>query len=109
MNRKTLIILKFAVWIACLWPIALLVRGALTLNGLGPDPTSHIALTTGYTTLMLLTITLAISPVRRIVPAPGLAHPFSPPARPFRILLCHRAHAHLRCPLFRFQPPGHGR
>ncbi|HTX75155.1 MAG TPA: protein-methionine-sulfoxide reductase heme-binding subunit MsrQ [Terracidiphilus sp.] len=68
MNRTTLIILKIAVWIACLWPMAILVRGALVPNGLGPDPTSHIALTTGYTTLMLLTITLAISPVRRIIP-----------------------------------------
>jgi methionine sulfoxide reductase heme-binding subunit len=67
MNRTTLILLKIAVWIACLWPIALLVRGALVPNGLGPDPTSHIALTTGYTTLMLLTITLAISPVRRVI------------------------------------------
>lgn len=66
MTRPTLIFLKTAVWIACLWPMALLVRGALT-NSLGPDPTSHIALTTGYTTLMLLTITLAISPIRRLV------------------------------------------
>ncbi|MGB8099185.1 MAG: ferric reductase-like transmembrane domain-containing protein [Terracidiphilus sp.] len=71
MNRTTLIILKIAVWIACLWPMALLVRGALVPNGLGPDPTAHIALTTGYTTLMLLTITLAVSPVRRILPRLG--------------------------------------
>ncbi len=71
MKRPVLILLKVLVWIACLWPIALLVRGALVPNGLGPDPTSHIALTTGYTTLMLLTITLAISPVRRIVPRLG--------------------------------------
>jgi methionine sulfoxide reductase heme-binding subunit len=68
MKRPILITLKVLTWIACLWPIALLVRGALVPNGLGPDPTSHIALTTGYTTLMLLTITLAISPVRRLIP-----------------------------------------
>jgi methionine sulfoxide reductase heme-binding subunit len=68
MKRSTVVILKTEVWIACLWPIGLLVRGAIVPGGLGPDPTAHIALTTGYTTLMLLTITLAITPVRKFVP-----------------------------------------
>jgi methionine sulfoxide reductase heme-binding subunit len=68
MKRSTVVILKVAVWIACLWPAALLAWGAFTPAGLGPDPTAHIALTTGYTTLMLLTITLAITPVRRLIP-----------------------------------------
>jgi sulfoxide reductase heme-binding subunit YedZ len=68
MNRKTLILLKTAVWIACLWPMGLLVFGALTPNGLGADPTAHIEFTTGYTTLMLLTIGLGITPVRRLIP-----------------------------------------
>jgi sulfoxide reductase heme-binding subunit YedZ len=67
MRRPILILLKTAVWIACLWPFVVLVYGAVT-NTLGADPTSHIALTTGYTTLMLLTITLAITPVRRLSP-----------------------------------------
>lgn len=67
MKRSTLILLKTAVWIACLWPFAVLVFEAVT-NKLGADPTAHIALTTGYTTLMLLTITLAITPVRRLSP-----------------------------------------
>jgi sulfoxide reductase heme-binding subunit YedZ len=67
MKRSTLILLKAAVWIACLWPFAVLVFEAVT-NRLGADPTAHIALTTGYTTLMLLTITLAITPVRRLFP-----------------------------------------
>jgi len=71
MKRPLLIVLKTLTWIACLWPMALLVRGALIPNGLGPDPTAHIALTTGYTTLMLLTITLAITPVRRVLPRLG--------------------------------------
>ncbi len=71
MKRSHLIILKALVWIACLWPIGLLVRGAVMPGGLGPDPTSHIALATGYTTLMLLTIPLAISPVRRLSPHLG--------------------------------------
>jgi len=54
-------------WIACLIPLARLVYGAVT-NDLGADPTSKITLTTGYTTLMMLTITLAITPVRRLSP-----------------------------------------
>ena len=71
MKRPVLILLKVLTWIACLAPIAILVRDALVPEGLGPDPTAHIALTTGYTTLMLLTITLAVSPVRRILPRFG--------------------------------------
>ena len=65
MNRTILILLKTAVWIACLVPVARLVWGAIT-NNLGPDPTATIAFSTGLATLRLLTITLAISPVRRL-------------------------------------------
>ena len=65
MNRTALILLKTLTWIACLIPAARLTWGAVT-NKLGPDPTAQITFTTGYTTLMLLTITLAISPVRRL-------------------------------------------
>jgi sulfoxide reductase heme-binding subunit YedZ len=67
MKRSTLISLKILVWLACLWEIALLVYGAAT-NTLGPDPSATIALKTGYLTLLLLTISLAISPVRRLFP-----------------------------------------
>lgn len=67
MKRSTLIVLKTATWIACLWPLALLVYEAVT-NTLGPDPTANIELTTGYTALLLLIISLAISPVRKVVP-----------------------------------------
>lgn len=67
MKRSTLIVLKTATWIACLWPMTLLVYGAIT-NTLGPDPTSNIALTTGYTTLLLLILSLAVTPVRSLSP-----------------------------------------
>ena len=67
MKKSTLTLLKTLTWIACLWPFALLAYGAVA-NTLGSDPTAHIELTTGYTTLMLLTITLAITPVRRLSP-----------------------------------------
>ncbi len=67
MSRPTLIVLKTLVWIACLAPICWLVWGAVT-NNLGPDPTGAIAFATGRATLRLLAITLAISPLRRLIP-----------------------------------------
>lgn len=68
MTRRTLVLLKTLVWLACLAPIAWLAWGAVTGN-LGPDPTGEIAFDTGTTTLWLLIITLAISPLRRFVPS----------------------------------------
>jgi methionine sulfoxide reductase heme-binding subunit len=70
MKRSILIPLKIAVWIACLWPAGILAYGAFT-NDLGPDPTARITFATGATTLNLLAITLAITPVRRLIPALG--------------------------------------
>jgi methionine sulfoxide reductase heme-binding subunit len=67
MKRSTLIILKTLTWLACLWQFGLLVYEAAT-NTLGPDPTANIELSTGYTTLLLLIITLAITPLRRLSP-----------------------------------------
>ena len=70
MKRSPLIVLKTLTWVACLWPLALLVYGAVT-NNLGPDPTANIAFTTGYTTLLLLIISLAVTPVRKLIPKLG--------------------------------------
>jgi methionine sulfoxide reductase heme-binding subunit len=70
MTRPIVITLKTLTWIACLVPFLRLAWGAVT-NNLGPDPTAQITFTTGYTTLMLLTITLAVTPVRRLVPRLG--------------------------------------
>jgi sulfoxide reductase heme-binding subunit YedZ len=67
MKRSTLIFLKTIVWIACLSPLSLLVYEAIT-NTLGPDPTANIALTTGYNTLLMLILSLAITPVRSLWP-----------------------------------------
>jgi sulfoxide reductase heme-binding subunit YedZ len=67
MKRSTLIVLKTLTWIACLWPAGLLSYGAVT-NNLGPDPTANIELTTGYNTLLLLILSLAITPLRKLVP-----------------------------------------
>jgi methionine sulfoxide reductase heme-binding subunit len=67
MNRKTLITLKTLTWIACLSPFALLVYEYVT-NTLGPDPTSTIVLTTGYNTLLMLILSLAVTPLRLLSP-----------------------------------------
>ena len=67
MNRSTILILKSLTWVACLWPLALLVYGAVT-NNLGADPTAKITFTTGYTTLLLLILSLAVTPVRSLSP-----------------------------------------
>jgi methionine sulfoxide reductase heme-binding subunit len=70
MKRSTLVVLKTLTWIACLWPAARLSCGAVT-NNLGPDPTANIELTTGYNTLLLLILSLAFTPVRKLVPKLG--------------------------------------
>jgi sulfoxide reductase heme-binding subunit YedZ len=67
MKRSTLVILKTLTWVACLWPMTLLVYGAVT-NTLGPDPTANIELTTGYNTLLLLILSLAVTPLRKLAP-----------------------------------------
>lgn len=67
MSRKTLITLKTLTWIACLGPFAMLVYQAVT-NTLGPDPTSTIALTTGYNALLILILSLAVTPLRLLSP-----------------------------------------
>lgn len=70
MKRPTLIALKTLTWLACLWPMGLLVYGAIT-NNLGPDPTANIELTTGYNTLLLLILSLAVTPLRKVIPGLG--------------------------------------
>jgi methionine sulfoxide reductase heme-binding subunit len=67
LKRSTLILLKTLTWVACLAPFVWLVYGAVT-NNLGADPTHTITFATGLATLRLLTITLAITPLRRLSP-----------------------------------------
>jgi sulfoxide reductase heme-binding subunit YedZ len=65
MKKPTLILLKVPVWAACLYPLAMLVYGAVT-NNLGPDPTKTITFSTGLAALRLLVISLAITPLRQL-------------------------------------------
>ncbi|HET7104336.1 MAG TPA: protein-methionine-sulfoxide reductase heme-binding subunit MsrQ [Terracidiphilus sp.] len=70
MNRTVLIALKTLTWVACLVPLTWLIWSA-AFNHLGPDPTATITFATGRTTLRLLTIMLAITPLRRLIPRLG--------------------------------------
>jgi sulfoxide reductase heme-binding subunit YedZ len=67
MKKSTLILFKTVVWLACLYPFAALVYGAIT-NNLGPDATKTITFSTGLAALRLLVISLAISPLRKLFP-----------------------------------------
>ena len=67
MPNRVVVSLKVLVHLACLAPIAwLLVH--LFENNLGPDPTHTVAFFTGRGTLRLLVITLAITPIRKLIP-----------------------------------------
>jgi methionine sulfoxide reductase heme-binding subunit len=57
--------IKIVIWLLCLTPFARLVRAAFT-GGLGANPVEFITLETGFWTLTLLMVTLAITPARRI-------------------------------------------
>ncbi|MGA3160150.1 MAG: protein-methionine-sulfoxide reductase heme-binding subunit MsrQ [Terracidiphilus sp.] len=67
MKRSLLITLKILVWLVCLWPLCWLLWGAST-NHLGADPTAAITFVTGRETLWVLTVSLAITPLRRLSP-----------------------------------------
>src|ERR1700727_1639730 len=65
MNKRTIVALKVAFWLVCLRPLALLVFHGFT-NNLGPDPTATVTHATGFATLRLLVISLAVTPLRRL-------------------------------------------
>jgi sulfoxide reductase heme-binding subunit YedZ len=67
MDARTLIrrVHKPLVWASALTPAALLL-GRFFADDLGPNPIETITNWTGYTTLVLLTVTLAITPLRRL-------------------------------------------
>jgi len=66
LSNHWIVVLKVLVHLACLAPIAWLVVHLLQ-NNLGPDPTAAVTFFTGRGTLRLLVISLAITPVRRLV------------------------------------------
>ena len=68
MSRRNITVLKILVWILCLGPLlTLLAKGFHLVNqDLGADPISVITLTTAHWTLILLLVTLSVTPARRI-------------------------------------------
>jgi len=67
MNKRSIVALKVVVWLVCFTPLALLVYRGFS-NNLGPDPTATVTHATGFATLRLLVISLAITPLRRLSP-----------------------------------------
>jgi sulfoxide reductase heme-binding subunit YedZ len=66
MTQRSVIILKFALWAACLAPFALLVLKAFGYaGGLGANPVEQVLNVCGKTGLNLLMLTLCITPIRR--------------------------------------------
>ena len=64
------IAVKTALWVACLAPALWLGVAALT-DGLGANPIEEVTHRTGWWALVLLTVTLAITPMRRLAGKPG--------------------------------------
>jgi sulfoxide reductase heme-binding subunit YedZ len=62
---------KVAVFVSCLVPLGILLREGFT-GGLGPNPVEFIEHATGDWTLRFLAITLAITPVRKLLNLPLL-------------------------------------
>jgi methionine sulfoxide reductase heme-binding subunit len=67
MNKRAIVGLKVVVWLVCLAPLGVLIFDGFS-NNLGPDPTATVTHATGFATLRLLVISLAITPVRRLSP-----------------------------------------
>lgn len=66
MTPRWVVIIKVALWAACLAPLTLLVLQALGyLGGLGANPVEQILNVCGKTGLNLLMLTLCITPIRR--------------------------------------------
>ncbi|MFY9745060.1 MAG: protein-methionine-sulfoxide reductase heme-binding subunit MsrQ, partial [Acidobacteriaceae bacterium] len=73
MSKRWIVALKVLAHAACLGPVVwLLWRLYLSVTtdpgALGPDPTHTVTFFTGRGTLRLLVITLAVTPVRRLIP-----------------------------------------
>jgi sulfoxide reductase heme-binding subunit YedZ len=68
--RRKRILAKVVIWAACLAPVVSLGLGALS-GGLGSNPIETITHRTGWWALSLLTVTLAVTPLRRLARRPG--------------------------------------
>jgi sulfoxide reductase heme-binding subunit YedZ len=67
MSKRAIFWIHVVVWLTCLFPLAWLIYSAV-FGDLGADPTHTITFVTGITTIRLLVISLAITPLRRLTP-----------------------------------------
>jgi sulfoxide reductase heme-binding subunit YedZ len=67
-SKHSIIAFKSLVHVICLAPVTWLVVHLLQ-NNLGPDPTAAVTFFTGRGALRLLVISLALTPVRRLIPS----------------------------------------
>ena len=65
MSKRTLVALKFLVWILCLAPIAIWTYQGFHAQ-LGANPVDRIQNKTGLVTIRLLMLALAVTPLRRL-------------------------------------------
>lgn len=74
MSRRVLIASKLIIWVACLTPLAWTLLRAFEIGswGLGPNPVEEILHTMGKTSLNILLITLAVTPLRQLSGLHGL-------------------------------------
>ena len=87
--KRTIVVLKVVLWLAALTPGAWLVAGIFR-GRLGANPIERLTHVTGLTALVLLLVTLSVTPVRRITgwnPAIRLRRPLGLFA--FFYALCH--------------------
>lgn len=68
--RHRRIAVKAVLWVVCLAP-ALSLGIAALMDGLGANPIEEITHRTGWWALFLLTVTLSITPLRRVAGKPG--------------------------------------
>ncbi len=66
-------VVKPAVFVSALWPLAWLVRGALT-GDLGANPVEKITHWTGFTALTFVLSALCITPLKNLLGVPSLVH-----------------------------------
>lgn len=66
-----IITVKIIVWLLALWPFLALVYGVLTQQ-LGPNPVETLTRNTGWWTLVLLCVTLSVTPLRKTLKWPWL-------------------------------------
>lgn len=66
-------VVKPAVFVSALWPLAWLVRGALA-GRLGANPVEKITHWSGFTALTFVLLALSISPLQRALGIPSLVH-----------------------------------